>query len=282
MSLSNVGMDMVTLAGPLEARLQAVAEAGFSNIVLWGKDLVGHPEGVEAAIRKVRESGLRVSGLQLLRDFEGLSGRLLDYKLEIAKSMMKMMQALGCKLLLVCSSTSPHATGDIKKIAEDLERLATLATPLGVRMGYEALSWGRWVNEYPAAWKVVERVDRENVGLVVDSFHILARGTPLKHLDDISAKKIFLVQLSDYLWDYLPETDDIIETARHHRVFPGEGSHSATVIELVQRLSKTGYGGDYLLEVFNDDYLQCPLPTVTARASQAVEWLNEQVSRSSG
>lgn len=136
------GMDTVTLAGTLEAKLQAIADAGFSKIVLWGKDLVGHPEGAETAMRKVRESGLRVSGFQLLRDFEGLSGRLLEYKLELAKSVMKMMQAVGANLLLVCSSTSPHATGDTQKLAEDLRLLATLATPLGIRIGYEALAWG--------------------------------------------------------------------------------------------------------------------------------------------
>lgn len=105
MNLANLGMDTVILAGTLEEKLRAVSGAGFPNIMLWVKDMVGYPEGVDAAVRKVRDSGLRISGFQLLRDFEGLPDRLLVYKLEIAKSMMQMMHTLGCNLLLVCSST---------------------------------------------------------------------------------------------------------------------------------------------------------------------------------
>ena len=44
-----------------------------------------------------------------------------------------------------------------------------------------------------------------------------------------------------------------IETARHFRVFPGEGVHSKALAELVTRLDRLGYCGDYSFEVFNDD-----------------------------
>jgi 2-keto-myo-inositol isomerase len=236
MDLSKFGMDTVTLAGTLAEKLQAISGAGFSQFILWARDLVGQPEGAEAAVRTVRESGLGISGFQLLRDFEGLSGDLLDYKLEIAQTMMEMMQAVGSDLLLVCSSTSLHATSDTKNVAQDLSKLATLAAPLGIRVGYEALAWGRGVNEYPAAWEAVKREDRENVGLVVDSFHILVKGTSLEYLGDIPVEKVVLVQLSDNLW----ALDDVIQTARGRRVFPGEGIHSGTVS---RHRSARGSGG---------------------------------------
>lgn len=166
----------------------------------------------------------------------------------------------------------------MKKIDADLALLATLATPLGIRIAYEALSWGRWVNEYPTSWEAVKLADRENVGLLIDSYHILVRGTSLKHLDEIPAEKVSLVQLSDYMWDYLPTVADIIETAWHHRVFPGERSYSPAVAEIVQRLDKAGYRGDYIFEVFNDDYLQCPPAVIAARARKSAAWLVERVS----
>src|SRR5262249_57913208 len=99
----------------------------------------------------VRQSGLRVTGFQVLRDFEGLSGHLHAYKLDVAKAMLGMCRALGSKLLLVCSSTSTHASGDPDALARDLRKLATLAIPLGIRIAYEALSWGMHVKELPLA-----------------------------------------------------------------------------------------------------------------------------------
>ena len=109
-NIDDFGMDTISLAGPLEAKLKAVRSAGFSQIMLAAKDIVGHPDGMEAAVAAVRASGLRVTGFQVLRDFEGLTGHLHDYKMDIAKSMLDMCHALDCRLLLLCSCllyTSP-------------------------------------------------------------------------------------------------------------------------------------------------------------------------------
>ena len=70
-----------------------------------------------------------------------------------------------------------------------------------------------------------------------------------------------------------------IATARHFRVFPGEGVHSSALADLVVRLDRIGYRGDYSFEVFNDDYQQMPLPTVAARARRCAIWLAEDVLR---
>jgi sugar phosphate isomerase/epimerase len=93
-NIRDFGMDTISLAGPLEAKLKAVRKAGFSQIMLSARDVVGHPEGLDAAVEAVRASGLRVTGFQVLRDFEGLSGHLHDYKVDIAKSMLEMCSAL--------------------------------------------------------------------------------------------------------------------------------------------------------------------------------------------
>src|SRR6266849_9677863 len=109
MNLDHFGMDTITPAGPLEAKLRAVREARFTQIMLSAQDIVGHPGGEAAAVAAVRASGLRVTGFQVLRDFEGLSGHLHEYKVDIAKAMLEMCHALGSNVLLVCSSTSTHA-----------------------------------------------------------------------------------------------------------------------------------------------------------------------------
>ena len=119
-NIRDFGMDTISLAGPLEAKLLAVRQAGFSQIMLSARDVVGHPGGLESAIAAVRASGLRVTGFQVLRDFEGLSGHLHDYKIDIAKSMLEMCSALGAKVLLVCSSTSVHASDELDALARDL------------------------------------------------------------------------------------------------------------------------------------------------------------------
>jgi sugar phosphate isomerase/epimerase len=280
-NIDDFGMDTISLAGPLEAKLQAVREAGFSQIMLAAKDLVGHPGGLGAAVAAVRASGLRVTGFQVLRDFEGLAGHLHEYKVDIAKSMLEMCHALGCRLLLICSSTSVHATGETAALVRDLRKLAMLAIPMNIKIAYEALSWGRTVNEFPQAWDIVCQADMPNLGLGFDSFHMFASKTPLDELDLLEPDKIFLVQLADFMWTEIKSVEERIATARHFRVFPGEGVHSEALAALVTRLHELGYRGDYSFEVFNDDYQQMPLPTVAQRAWRSALWLGEDVLRRS-
>ena len=274
-------MDTISLAGPLEAKLKAVREAGFTQIMLAAKDLVGHPDGLDAAVAAVRSSGLRVTGFQVLRDFEGLSGHLHDYKIDIAKSMLEMCSALGCGLMLMCSSTSVHASGDTAALVKDLRKLAMLAIPMNIRIAYEALSWGRVVNEFPQAWDIICEADMPNLGLGFDSFHMFATNTPLEELDMLDPQKVFLVQLADFMWTEIKSIEERITTARHFRVFPGEGVHSDALAALVIKLHSLGYRGDYSFEVFNDDYQQMPLPTVAQRAWRSAQWLGEDVLRRS-
>jgi 2-keto-myo-inositol isomerase len=274
-------MDSITLAGPLESKLSASRAAGFSQIMLWARDLTGHPGGLDQAVRLVRASGIRVTGIQVMRDYEGLGGALHEYKLDIAKNLLQVCKAVGAPLLMVCSSTSSHASGDMALTARHLAKLATLAVPLGVRIGYEALSWGRHVNQFTQAWEAVEMAEHANLGVVLDSFHMLANQADLDGLEDIPSHKIALVQLSDYMWRELGSAEERLETARHLRVFPGEGAHSKELSEMLRRLNKGGYRGNYSFEVFNDDYLQLSPEIVARRAHGAAKWVTDQVLRRS-
>ena len=275
--LDGFGMDTITMAGSLDAKLTAMQQAGFSQVMLMARDLVGHPGGVSEAVKVIHASGLRPTGFQVLRDFEGLSGHLHSYKVDIAKSMLEMCAATGSKVLLACSSTSRHATEDLDHIARDLRKLAMLALPLGIQVAFEALSWGRSVNEFTTAWDVVCRADCPNLGIGLDSFHIFAAKTSLDAIEDLDPEKIFLVQLSDFMWNETPTFEERMTTARTFRVFPGEGVHSEDLADLVIRLDRIGYRGDYSFEVFNDDYQQLPLGTVAERAKKSATWLHNDV-----
>jgi sugar phosphate isomerase/epimerase len=281
MKLQDFGMDTITLAGPIEAKLRAIRDAGFTQVMLSARDLVGHPDGEAAAVQAVLDSGLRVTGLQVMRDFEGLTGQLHDYKVDVAKSMLEMAAAVGAPLLLVCSTTSAHAVGDFDVQVADLRKLAMLAVPLGVRVAFEGLSWGRFVDDVPGAWALVSAADRANLGLAIDSFHLLAKDTPLDVLEEIDPAKLFFVQLSDFMWSAPRTPEERRETARHLRVFPGEGAHSPAVADLIRAIDRMGYAGDYSFEVFNDDYVQMQLTRVTERARRSVDWITSHVSRRS-
>jgi 4-hydroxyphenylpyruvate dioxygenase len=89
-----------------------------------------------------------------------------------AERKFDLMQELGCDLLMVCSNVSPESSGGIDRAAEDFHALGERAAKRGLRVGFEALAWGRHINDYRDAWEVVRRANHPSVGLVLDSFHI--------------------------------------------------------------------------------------------------------------
>ena len=279
MIFHDFGMDTASLAGSLESKLAAVRGAGFSQVMISASDVVGHPSGIDAGVRAVRESGLIVTGLEALRDFEGLDGRMHEYKVDVAKSMLEVCGRLGGRLLLVEASTSTHATADADRIARDLRMLAILAIPMGIRIAYKGMAWSRTTKDFTAAGELVYRANCPNLGVAIDAFDVIAARISREEVDAIDPEQIFLVQLSDYMWQEIRSTEEQAATATHFRVFPGEGAHSDGLADFVTKLDAIGYCGDYSFDVYNDDYLQMPPGTVAGRAQRAAEWLGETVLR---
>ena len=130
------------------------------------------------------------------------------------------MQRLGIDTMLVCSNVATATVDDDAVSAGQLRRLGDEAEAHGVRLAFEALAWGRFVDDYRRAWRIVELADHPAVGVCLDSFHILSRGHDPAEIEQIPGDKIFFLQLAD-----APAlTMDVLSWSRHHRLFPGEGS----------------------------------------------------------
>ena len=277
MNRERFGIDLACMAGSLEERLRAAEAAGFSQVMLWARDLVNHPDGYDAAVRLVRESGLEITGLQLMRDYEGMNGPAHRYKLDVAKALLEICADVGAPMLSVSASAAlPHQL-EPERAEADLRKLANLAVPTGVRIGFKAIPWSQTGADIRSAWDLVCRADHANLGLVLDAFHFIAEGLAFDILDEIPADKIALVQLADFSVPVFQEHRR--HDADHMRVFPGDGTLSDQIASLVRRLDRMDYEGGYSLLVFNKDYRQLPAHTVARLGIRSVDWVNHQALR---
>lgn len=281
MNLANFGIDLIILTGSLETRLREVRAAGFSQIILWARELAEYPAGYEAAIALVKNSGLRVTGLQVIRDYEGQRGAQHDYKIDLVKNHLRLCQAVGAPLLIVCSTTNLLPEDSEQFLERDLRKLANLAVPMGVQIGYKAVPWGRFTRSVQDAWDLVDAVHHANLSLVLDTFHFLADQSPIETLDEIDPNKIALVQLADFSAFEFHNRAELRNRAIHMRVFPGQGVHTHRLAEILRRIDHIGYRGDFSFLIFNDDYQQLPPQFVLEQAHRSVKWVTDQVLRRS-
>lgn len=238
----------VSISGNLREKLAAIAAAGFDGIEIFENDFLAFDGGPREVGRMVRDHGLEISLFQPLRDFEGLPEPDRQRAFERAERKFDVMEELGTDLVLVCSNVASAALGGIDRAANDLRELGERAHKRGLRVGYEALAWGRHVSDHRDAWEIVRRADHECVGLIVDSFHTYARKIDPDTLRGVPGDKIFFVQLAD-----APLIDmDLLYWSRHFRNMPGQGD--LDVARFVRAVAATGYQGTWSLEIFNDQF----------------------------
>jgi 4-hydroxyphenylpyruvate dioxygenase len=181
------------------------------------------------------------------------------------------MTELGAPLMLVCSSVAPAAIGGIDRAAADFRELGERAGRRGLKVGFEALAWGRQVNDHRDAWEVVRRADHPNVGLILDSFHSLSRKIDPDTIRSIPGDKIFIVQVAD-----APALDmDLLYWSRHFRSMPGEGD--LRVVDFTRAVMATGYSGPLSLEIFNDQFRAGSPRTIAADGHRSLVFLMDQV-----
>ncbi|GAA5889881.1 hypothetical protein JCM6882_004352 [Rhodosporidiobolus microsporus] len=308
LGIASLSLGSCSAGHSLPSKLAAAAAAGFSSLELFDLDWQdfrdsfalahGYPtpctEGDAASLaaaaelgRLARDHGVSWSCWQPLRSFEGYVDEEERAKARAyAQGILDVLPLLGTDLLLCCTTSTPAplTTGELDQCAEDLAWLADRAAACvpPVRVMHEGLSFAAHRRRWQDAWEVVERANRPNLGLCLDSFNTLALewADPYaedgrlsdrvdeeleKNMDElarrVSGDKIYLYQVADARFmspPLTPPTDPSIPPirpwSRSHRLFPLEHSRGAYLP--VQRFSDavvaTGYSGPWSLEVFND------------------------------
>ncbi|MCK3770684.1 TIM barrel protein [Microbacterium aerolatum] len=266
----------VCISGGLVEKLHACAEAGFDGVEIMDADLIAAPESPEEIRALCDRLGLKIEMFQPFRDAEGVSEELFADNLRRAEAKFQIMERLGTDLMLVCSNVATATVDDDEVVAGQLGELADRAAVHGIRLAYEALAWGRYVDDYRRTWEIVKRADRPNLGVCLDSFHILSLAHDPAGIEQIDAEKIFFLQLAD-----APALDmDVLSWSRHHRLFPGEGDFD--LVGFMTHVMRAGYTGPWSLEVFNDTFRQTDAVRTAAHAHRSLVWLADRTAAANG
>ncbi|MCM2476337.1 sugar phosphate isomerase/epimerase and 4-hydroxyphenylpyruvate domain-containing protein [Rhizobium sp. CG5] len=263
----------VSLSGELPEKLAAIAAAGFDGVEIFENDFLAFDESPRQVGRMVRDHGLEITLFQPFRDFEGMPEPQRTRNFDRAERKFDVMQELGTDLVLVCSNVSPVSIGGLDRAAADFRELGERAAKRNLRVGYEALAWGKHIHDHRDAWEIVRRADHPSVGLILDSFHTLARKIDVNSIRSIPREKIFIVQLAD-----APLIDmDLLYWSRHFRNMPGEGD--LPVAEFMSAVSATGYDGYLSLEIFNDQFRGGSARAIAVDGHRSLVYLGDQIKR---
>ncbi|MDV7212931.1 3-dehydroshikimate dehydratase QuiC [Azotobacter beijerinckii] len=260
----------VSLSGTLPEKLEAIAAAGFDGVEIFENDLLYYGASPREVRKLAADLGLAITLFQPFRDFEGCRRDRLQRNLDRAERKFDLMQELGTDLVLVCSNVAGDSLGDRQILVDDLRLLAERAGARNLRIGYEALAWGRHVNTWQQVWEIVKAGDHPNLGMILDSFHTLSlKGDP-SAIAEVPGEKIFFVQMADAPILAM----DVLEWSRHFRCFPGQGEFDLP--GFLAPILKSGYRGPLSLEIFNDGFRAAPTRSNALDGYRSLLYLEEK------
>lgn len=267
---SRMSISTVCLSGTLEDKIRAAAAAGFTGVELLEYDLVMSAWSPGRVAEEAAGLGMSIDVYQPFH-IEPVARERLEGFLRRADRKFDLLDELGARVLVCCSTASADGIDDEEIALEQLSRLAERAHARGVRLAFEAVPWGR-VRTHEEAWRLVSRVDHPALGLCLDSFHVLSEANDVGALDGVDMARVFHVQLAD-----APRLNlDVREWSLHSRTFPGQGVLDVT--GFLNRILAAGYRGPVALEVFNDVYQQEDPRHTATDAMRAVRALAESVA----
>ena len=286
----------------LPHKLDMTKKYGFHGIEVFYEDLVdlthSMPGGAShsnqlAAARIFRNlcdaRGLEIICIQPFLHFGGLVDREEQRRqVEEVRHWIQLAHLLGTDLIVFPASFLPaeQVTEDIDLIASDFTEVADIglqASPV-IRFAYESLCWATRTDTWESGWHVVQRVNRSNFGVCLDTFNIMGRiyADPASEtgctsnsdqvvfsslqtlLSSLDVKKLFCLQVADgerlssplneHHSYYNAEQPTRMSWSRNCRLFYGEASEGAYLpvkALLATVVRGLGYQGYLSFEVFN-------------------------------
>jgi 2-keto-myo-inositol isomerase len=190
-----------------------------------------------------------------------------DSILAECETLSRIAGEIGCPYIVVVPGKLPANVSRDTVITESirvLTELADIAVEHGVSLAFEFLGQPDCsVQTLDLAKEIVEKVDRYNVGLVIDSFHFYAGNSSFGAIDSLDPKKLFIFHIND------AEDRPREELTDAHRLYPGEGI--LPLAEIKSRFDAIGYDRMVSIEIFRAQYWEQDPFEVARRAKNATE-----------
>lgn len=241
-----------TMHADLETDIRAASEAGYELLEIWAaklreflkskttddlKELLEEHDLEPYSINSIEHITFRTA-----EDYEKIKAE--------CEELCKIAGEIDCPYVVVVPGKLPeNATKDeiIEESVKVLNELGDIAEKHNVSLAFEFLGQTDCsVQTLDLCNEIVEKVDRENIGNVIDTFHFYAGNSSFEAIEKMKPEKLFIFHINDA--ENLPKE----QLTDAHRVYPGEGI--LPIKEIKAKFDEIGYDRMVSIEIFRPEY----------------------------
>src|SRR5215203_2425383 len=241
-----------TMRADLETDLRAATSAGFDYLEIWAAKLRAFLNEKSTSELKdlFTESGVPPLSINSIEHITFRDRHVYESIKQECEELSRIAAAIGCPCIVVVPGPLPKegASRDavIAESVRVLTELCEISAAHDVSLAFEFL--GQLDCSVPTldlAAEIVREVGRQDVGLVIDSFHFYAGGSTVEMIDALDPKLIQIFHINDA--EDLPRN----QLQDRHRLLPGLGI--LPLREMVAAFRRTGYDKVASVEIFRPE-----------------------------
>ncbi len=253
----------------LETDIKAASAAGFDLIEIWAAKLREFLKTKTTADLKklLGEHNLEPYSINSIEHitFRNIKD-YADIKAE-TEELSRIAAEISCPYIVVVPGKLP-AGATKEEITDEsvrvLNELGDIAEKYNVSLAFEFLGQTDCsVQTLDFCSEIVEKVNRGNIGNVLDTFHFYAGNSTYEAIENLKPEKLFIFHINDA--ENLPKA----ELTDAHRLYPGEGI--LPIKEIKARFDKIGYDRMVSIEIFRPEYWNENPFEVAQKAKAATE-----------
>jgi len=258
-----------TMRADLREDIRAASEAGYDLIEFWAKKMIAYLsshtlEDVKGLLKKAKVKPLAITSVEFIT-FNASWEKINT--MNLIRRYAKIAETLKCPYIVLVPSPRPNGASDQDVFTESVTVLKGISDKfkgVTVEVAFEFLGFD-WcsVSTLEQDVEIVKAVNRDNVGLILDTFHFYAGGSTLDSIKKADKRKIFVVHINDS--ENLPKR----ELQDCHRLYPGEGV--IPLREIFARLKEIQYDGPVSIEMFRPEYWRLPAEEVARKGIETIK-----------
>lgn len=258
-----------TMHADLATDIRAASAAGFDLLEIWAAKLREFLKNnsVEDLRNLLEENNLKPYSINSIEHITFRNAGDYDEIKAETEELSAIAGEINCPYIVVVPGKLPENASEEEIIEESvkvLNELADIAEKRNVSLAFEFLGQTDCsVQTLDLCKKIVDKVDRESIGLVIDTFHFYAGNSSFEAIDGLNPEKLFIFHINDA--ENLPK-DELTDA---HRLYPGEGI--LPIKEIKKHFDKIGYDRMASIEIFRPEYWNEDPFEVARKAKAATE-----------
>lgn len=258
-----------TMHADLLTDLKAASAAGYDLLEIWSAKLYEYlrtntPADLKAALAEHQLEPYSINSI------EHVTFRTPEDYAEVkaeCETLSKIAGEIGCPYIVVVPGLLPE-NGTNEQVIEEsvcvLNELADISESYGVSLAFEFLGQTDCsVQTLDLCNEIVEKVGRDSIGNVIDTFHFYAGNSTFEAIDAMRPEKLFIFHINDA--EDLPKE----QLTDAHRLYPGTGI--LPIAEMKEHFDKIGYNRMVSIEIFRPEYWNQDPFEVARKAKAATE-----------